>query len=201
MGRIYLTIIAALIGVIAALGIHIKGLWFIDGLEDRIAAHERTIASMESASGNSAVMQAALHAENHRLNERIVSDARDRRAALASATTSALAAYAARNRVRADCRGLPGGASAAPVPADPGAPADPAAAADLVAVPREEFEQLGRAAVRAAEHTAFLNDVVAQGLGVAWPLRSQSSRGRQAQGDRDGDRFPEPALSAETPPE
>ncbi len=46
MGRIYLTIIAALIGAILALGIHIKGLWFIDGLEDRIAPPEPTAASI-----------------------------------------------------------------------------------------------------------------------------------------------------------
>jgi hypothetical protein len=162
-------IITALIGITIALGIHIKGVWFIDGLEDKLAARERTIANMEAASKAAGTMQAALHAENHRLNERIVADALDRRAELASATTGALAAYAARNRVRADCRGLAGQAGAAPVPADPGGPADPAAAADMVAVPREEFEQLGRAAVRAAEHSAFLNDLVAQGLAVEWP--------------------------------
>lgn len=54
MGRIYLAIITMLIGVIATLVIHIKGLWIIPGLEDTIKDCVETVSGAK-AEGEKAV--------------------------------------------------------------------------------------------------------------------------------------------------
>jgi hypothetical protein len=123
MGRIYLAIITALIGIIIALGIHIKGLWFIEGLEDKLEKCRETVLALgaegkkaEAVSGAIAKGEGTRHAEN------------------VAVTLPAARRFIERNRLRPQVPGaassaaaLSGGAGPAPAVPELGAGSDPGA--------------------------------------------------------------------------
>ena len=122
---------------------------------------------MTTASEKARADQIALNATNQALSERIAADAIARHNP--SQTDRAIADRINRGGLCQVRDGRTGSADLKPMHNDPGAPANPGPAAELVAVPRDEFEALAKAAVQGRENTAFLIDLVNEGLAVSYP--------------------------------
>lgn len=141
----------------------------LSSTKKKLTQAQTLIAQLEMASEQAEAMQIALNLDNQDLLERIANEARDHNAALARATANAVSDYADRHRLRQACRGGTQEAGPATLPDDPGAPDSPDGD-DVVAVPREDFEQLAQDAMRGAEARAFLIDLANEGLAkVVWP--------------------------------
>lgn len=123
------------------------------------------ISNMKLASEQARAAQAALNAANQELAERIADNALAAHAENRAAVSRALADYAASHRVRPVCGGVASQADPAPLRGDPRAPDSPDGN-EVVAIPRQEFEQLAHDALRGAEARAFLIDLVNEGLAV-----------------------------------
>ena len=140
MGRIHLAIHAALLGIIIALVIHVKGFWFVEGLEQKLVAC-REIVSALNAEGDKAEAVATA----------IAKDEGNDHAENTAITRAAAGRFIDRNRVRTPVSGAPGGSLElsgdtelpSGVPelgpgSDPGEMPTPGNAAELVAVREED---------------------------------------------------------------
>lgn len=127
------------------------------------------ISNMKLASEVARQAQITLNAQNAQLAERIADNALAAHAENREAVSRSIADYAASHRMRPVCGRVSGQADPAPVPDHPRAPDSPDGS-EVVAVPREEFEQLARDALRGAEARAFLIDLANEGLAtVSYP--------------------------------
>lgn len=159
--------LAPVLALCAFLWVKLYGfLWWDGAIEQRDKARAQVV-QMEAASKEARAKQIALNQTNQELSQRIAADAQARHAQTSRAVSDAVANYAARNRVQNYCNR--GGSGIAALPVDPGAPVDPGTDPDLVAIPRDEFEAIAKAAVRGREATSFLVELVNQGLAVEYP--------------------------------
>ena len=133
--------------------------------QGKLEKAQTTIAQMETASEVARQAQITLNAQNAQLAERIADNALAAHAENRAAVSRAVADYAASHRMRPVCGGVTSQADPAPLRGDPGAPDSPDGN-EVVAIPRQEFEQLAHDALRGAEARAFLIDLANEGLAV-----------------------------------
>lgn len=118
----------------------IEGFLWFDGLKDKLAKAETTIAQMELASKQARAAQIAANmATEARYRAESEKTDADYRKALEGALRAA-DRYALGHRVRPDCSRSPGPAIAAPENPTPPDNDGPGPMPDMVAVPRPEFE-------------------------------------------------------------
>ena len=153
-----------LIGIPLAIGLGIQTLRLNSARAD-LLEKQATISNMKLASEQARAAQLALNAANHELSQRIAENATLAHVQNRAAVANAVSDYAASHGLRKACGSLTGQADTPALPIHPRAPDSPDGN-DVVAIPRQEFEQLAHDALRGAEARAFLIDLANEGLAV-----------------------------------
>lgn len=166
LGRVHLAIHAALIGIIVALVVSIKGFWFIEGLESKLARcqNDKTAiiqASKDAAERQMAAVEALVARYKH---EREVSDANHVRTLQSAVERSR--AFAAANRVRPEAADRPrGGPDTMPEGADTRLAEAAPSGSELVAVAFGDIEKCGADYAYGMSAYDWAAGLIADGLG------------------------------------